>query len=70
MQRIIYLDPDAGYKSLDVDTKRNLQEHQDMLLENDYHIICVLDSNNVVSNKCDCFAAHAEFVNACYLSPW
>lgn len=70
MQRLIYLNPELGYKSLDVNSKRDLQKKQDTLIERGDHIICVVDLNNAVTGKCDCFDAHAEFVHACYLSPW
>lgn len=70
MQRLIYLDLEKGYKSVDINSKRDLQTKQDLLIEQGDHIICVLDINNIVRDKCDCFDAHAEFVQACYLSAW
>ncbi len=70
MQRLIYLDLETGYKAVDISSKRDLQNKQDLLIERGDHVICILDINNIVSSKCDCFEAHVEFVQACYMSPW
>ncbi len=70
MQRLIYLDLEDGYKSVHVNSKRDLQNRYDLLVERGDHIICILDSKNVIRDKCDCFDAHADFVQACYLATW
>jgi hypothetical protein len=70
MQRLIYLNLETGYRSVDIRSKRDLQNTQDLLIERGDHVICTLDINNIVGSKCDCFEAHLEFVQACYMSPW
>lgn len=70
MHRLIYLDLEYGYKSVDITSKRDLQYKQDLIVESGNHVICTLDINNTLGSKCDCFDAHADFVKACYLSPW
>jgi hypothetical protein len=67
MQRIIYLDTDTGYKTLDVSSIQKTQEKEASLKSKGKYVVCVLDmKTNQLRCKCKAFGSHASFIKTCY----
>jgi hypothetical protein len=67
MQRIIYLDTETGYKSMDVNSIQETQMKKAFLESKGKLVVCVLDiQTNQLIGICDCFGSHADFIKSCY----
>jgi hypothetical protein len=67
MQRIIYLDIDSGYKATNAINQYQLIDRQIEITKRGYCIVCVLNlDNGTITQKCDSFLAHVDFIEKCY----
>jgi hypothetical protein len=67
MQRIIYLDTETGYKSIDVSSIQKAQKKEACLKSKGKFIVCVLDTKtNELRCKSETFGSHADFIKSCY----
>lgn len=64
MHRIIYFDPNLGYKSAYIRNSLDLINKQVEITNQENHIICILDiDGKTVLKKFESFFKHAVFVN-------
>ena len=70
MYRLIYLEPESGYKS--IDSKCNLEIHENVakLGTEKIHVICIVDYlKQSIKNKCEDFSNHSDSIDGIIFDP-
>jgi hypothetical protein len=70
MHKIIYLDIDLGYKATNAINQYQLFDRQIEITKRGYYIVCVLNLHyETITQKCDSFSDHADFINGIFTHP-
>jgi hypothetical protein len=70
MHKIIYRDIDLSYKATNAINQYQLIDTQIEITKRGYYIVCVLNLHNeTITQKCDSFSDHADFINSILTLP-
>ncbi len=70
MYRLIYLEPQAGYKAFDSKLGKEIHDNVELLSKKQMHIICVVDyAKQSIGSKCPDFHNHCDSIDGMIFDP-